>query len=341
MIPYEGPATAPGSRPRAPINPLERRLRYRSMDGESSHKRLIRAARALARQWRPIVAERVAERAGLRTPDEPMAPAGSLPDRDEWEAASFGAFWFGQATSMLRVGGQTILTDPHFAEHAGVGLRGKPTGRRRSIALPATVDDLPPVDVLLLTHAHMDHWHKPSLERLVRPSTTVVVPRHTRRLLPGRGSGFGSVVELRWEQAEDLEGIGITAWPCKHWGARWLVDRHRGYNAYVIEDDSRRLLFAGDTAHTHHFDALADETNPVDTAILGIGNSYEPWDRVHATPEQAAAMADRMGARRLMPIHHSTFHDPGEPVGEPLERLRKAWAPREMICEDVGVAHLE
>lgn len=308
------------------------------MNPQPTPKRgVIRAARALARQWKPIVAERIRERTGFGTPDEPMAPAGSLPDRDAWEAATFGALWFGQATSMLRVGNQTILTDPHFAEHAGVGLRGKPTGRRRSIALPATVADLPPIDVLVLTHAHMDHWHKPTLRQLVSPTTTVVVPKHTQKLLPDRGRGFKHVIELRWQETEDLNGFSVIAWPCKHWGARWLVDRFRGYNAYVLEDDARRLLFAGDTAETDAFDSLQG----IDTAILGIGNSYEPWDRVHATPEQAAAMAQRMGALRLMPIHHSTFHDAAEPVGQPLERLKKIWSPRETICEDVGVAHLE
>ena len=296
-----------------------------------------RSARALARQWAPVVAEQ----AGVRKPGEPVASAGGIPDRDAWEAAAFGALWLGQATTLLRLGGRTILTDPHFAEHAGVSIAGKPTGRRRSIALPGDVGDLPPVDVLVLTHAHMDHWHKPTLERLVSPTTTVVVPKHTRKLLPDRGRGFKHVIELRWAEAEDLDGVGVTAWPCKHWGARYLIDRHRGYNAYVIEDDQRRLLFAGDTADTDAFDTLADESNPIDTAILGIGNSYEPWDAVHATPEQAAAMAERMGASRLMPIHHSTFHDAAEPVGQPLERLRAVWAPRAMICEDVGVAHLE
>lgn len=301
-----------------------------------------RSARALARQWAPVVAEQT----GVRQASEPIAPAGGIPDRDAWESAAFGALWLGQATTLLRVGGsggnpeqtgQTVLTDPHFAERAGVSIAGKPTGRRRSIALPGEVADLPPIDVLVLTHAHMDHWHKPTLERLVSPATTVVVPKHTRKLLPGRGRGFKDVIELRWEEHEDLNGFGITAWPCKHWGARYLIDRHRGYNAYVFEDDQRKLVFAGDTADTDAFDSLTS----IDTAILGIGNSYEPWDRVHATPEQAAGMAERMGAARLMPIHHSTFHDAAEPVGEPLERLRKVWSPREVICEGVGVVHLE
>lgn len=303
----------------------------------SPSKSPLRRAKALTRQWAIVLAEQ----AGLRQRPEPIAPAGGIPDFDQWHAARFAALWLGQATTLLRLGGRTILTDPHFAPHAGITIAGRPTGRRRSIALPGQVVDLPPIDVLVLTHAHMDHWHKPTLEQLVSPATTVFVPRHTRRLLPGRGRGFGRVVELQWEEALELDDLAITAWPCKHWGARWLIDRHRGCNAYVLEDDARTLLFAGDTAHTDAFDALARVRGGIDTAILGIGNSYEPWSTVHATPEQAAAMARRMGARRLMPIHHSTFHDPSEPVGQPLDRLRAAWDPGEIIAELPGKAHLE
>lgn len=298
---------------------------------------VVQAARALTRQWTHVLAEH----AGLRARPDMLAPAGTMPDPDRWHAARFAALWMGQATTLLRLGGRTILTDPHFASHAGVSIAGRPTGRRRSIALPGEVGDLPPIDVLVLTHAHMDHWHKPTLERLVCPTTTVVVPRHTRRLLPQRGRGFAHVVELRWEERAELDTLAVTAWPCKHWGARWLFDRHRGCNAYVLEDDARTLLFAGDTAHTDAFDALARVRDGIDTAILGIGNSYEPWSTVHATPEQAAAMARRMGARRLMPIHHSTFHDPQEPVGQALARLRTAWSPGEIIAEEVGKAHVE
>lgn len=304
-------------------------------------RRYRKATGALVRQWATVLAEHT----GLRQRPEPIAPAGGIPDFDQWHAARFAALWLGQATTLLRLGGRTILTDPHFAPHAGVTIAGRPTGRRRSIALPGQVADLPPIDVLVLTHAHMDHWHKPTLEQLVSPATTVFVPRHTRRLLPGRGRGFGRVVELRWEEALELDDLAITAWPCKHWGARWLVDRHRGCNAYLIEGAAgpkpHTLLFAGDTAHTDAFDALASVRGGIDTAIMGIGNSYEPWSTVHATPEQAAAMARRMGARRLMPIHHSTFHDPQEPVGQPLERLKAAWDPGEIIAEQVGRAHLE
>lgn len=297
--------------------------------------RVIDGARALVRHWRPLVAEA----AGLREPAPMVDALGRLPSRDAWESSRFGAFWFGQATAMLRVGGLTVLTDPHFAEHAGAPLGGRNVGRRRSTALPGAIEDLPPVDVVLLSHAHMDHWEKGSLEQLASARTIAVIPRKTRRLLPQRGRGFGGIIELDWEQEAAIEGLRVTAVRPKHWGARYLIDVHRGYNAYVLDDDDRRLVFAADTAETSAFDFLG--ASGVDVAVMGIGNYYAPWDRVHATPEQAAEMARRMGARLMMPIHHSTFRDPSEPIDEPMERLLRVWAADRVICAHIGEAYLE
>jgi L-ascorbate metabolism protein UlaG (beta-lactamase superfamily) len=295
--------------------------------------RIVHGARALAKHWGPLIAESV----GLREPEPTLKASGRPPSRDEWESSEFGAFWFGQATALLRVGGQTILTDPHFGEHAGMPIAGRNVGRRRSTSIPGSVEELPPVDVVLLSHAHMDHWEKTSLERLAGSGVTAIIPRKTRRLLPARGRHFGAVIELDWDQGETLDGLAINALRCKHWGARYLIDVHRGYNAYVLEDDRRRLVFAADTAETDAFDTLSD----IDVAVMGIGNYYVPWDLMHSTPEQAAAMAQRMGARRMMPIHHSTFRDPCEPIGEPLERLLRVWDPQRIICARIGEAHLE
>ena len=295
--------------------------------------RILDDARALASHWRPLVGEWLGVR---RAPGPVRAPVGSLPDRDAWEAAGFGAFWFGQATTMFRMGGVTVLTDPHFGERSGVSVGGRGTGRVRSTALPAGIADLPPMDVVLLSHAHMDHWEKASLEQLARRETVAVIPRKTRRLLP---RGFGGVVEIDWDQAREVEGLDVLALRPRHWGARYVWDIHRGYNAYVLHEGSRRVVFAGDTAETDAFDWLGGDG--VDVAAMGIGNYYRPWDRVHATPEQVAAMAARMGARRLMPIHHSTFRDPSEHIDEPMERLARVWDPSRIVCARVGESLLE
>lgn len=297
--------------------------------------RVIQGARTLIRHWRPLVAEA----AGLRIPEPPVRAVGRLPQRDAWESASFGAFWFGQATSMFRIGGKTVLTDPHFGEHAGSLVGGRNLGRRRSTALPGSIDELPPIDIVLLSHAHMDHWEKASLQQLAGPGTVAVIPRKTRRLLPRRGRDFAGVIEVDWETRREVEGLDVAAIRPKHWGARYIIDVHRGYNAYLLQDGRRRILFAADTAETDAFDFLADPG--VDVAAMGIGNYYVPWERMHATPEQAAAMAHRMGAHLLMPIHHSTFRDPSERMEEPLERLLRAWEPRRVICGHIGESYME
>lgn len=295
-----------------------------------------RSAQALIQQWPRVIAESI----GLRGPCDVCSPAYSFPTQDLWHSASFGGCWLGQATVLLRAGGLNILTDPHFGEQAGppIGQRKK-LGRRRQTALPAGIDALPPIDLVLLSHAHFDHWDKESLERIIEHSgarATVIIPPRTRRLLP---KGFANVVELPWEKSVSTSDIAIRAIRPKHWGARWFLDRHRGYNSYAIEAGGRRILFGGDTGHTSAFDHLAD-IGGVDLAILGIGNS-EHWNHVHASPEEAADMARRMGARWLMPIHHSTFQDPSEIRNDPLARIAGLWDQQFIVCSRVGESWFE
>ena len=311
-------------------------------------KRHARAATIITSQWPRVIAESI----GLRAPAyAPRVPQGAIPDRDRWEASRFAACWLGHATALLRLGESTVLTDPVFEDRAGVRIGGRQIGRLRSTALPAHINALPPVDIVLLSHAHFDHWCRASLERLANQRTVAVIPARTRRLLP---RGFGHVIELATDDSVDLDGLHITAMRVNHWGARYLIDRRRGCNAYLIELDAARrarTLFAGDTAHTHGFDVLSTTGGSgglstdsaggrgVDLAILGIGG-YR-WERHHCTPEQAAQMARRMGARRIMPIHHGTFRDAHEPIDEPLQRLRAAWEKEgtgELVSAEVGCA---
>lgn len=301
-----------------------------------------KSLRAVARQWPRVLAEslRPAPERAAAAVAEADRPAPESFDLSAWEASDLAACWIGHATCLLRAGGRTILTDPHFGHAAGPRLGRYHVGRRRTTELPMDVDDLPHVDVLLLSHAHFDHWDRPSLARLARRfgsvrhrPLTVVVPPRTRRLLP---HGFRHVVELGWEREAEVGPLRLGALRPKHWGARWVFDRRRGYNAYVIEAANRRILFGGDTAHTTAFDVLASRGG-VDLAILGIG-TYRNWEHLHATPEQAAAMARAMNARLLLPIHHSTFPLDDEPRDEPLERLRCVWNPERLVCTQPGAA---
>jgi L-ascorbate metabolism protein UlaG (beta-lactamase superfamily) len=151
---------------------------------------------------------------------------------------------------------------------------------------------------------------------------------------------FSEVSELDWGESKTLNTaageIDITAFSVKHWGARMQRDMYRGYNAYLIERNERRVIFAGDTAMTENFAALRRH-GPIDIAIMSIG-AYNPWIHSHCTPEQAVQMANAAGARFIVPVHHQTFRLSFESFREPIERFEAALSktPERIALRKIG-----
>ena len=202
--------------------------------------------------------------------------------------------------------GLALLTDPVFSNRIGLGAWLGTLGPRRHIAAALPIRRLPKLDLILISHAHFDHLDRPTLAGLCK-KTPVITAAHTADLI--RDLGFRRIVELPWGQQHRLDGLTLTARPVVHWGARTLLDRQRGFNAYLIESPPSRVLFGGDTAYHDGF----RDVGKVDLAILGIGG-YDPYVRSHATPEQAWAMADHVRADFVVPVHHSTFRLSQEPM---------------------------
>jgi L-ascorbate metabolism protein UlaG (beta-lactamase superfamily) len=240
-------------------------------------------------------------------------PAPLKPDLTNWTDQPLAAAWLGHATVLLRVGEMTILTDPVLCNRVGIGLGLITGGPRRHVAPALAVRELPPIDLMLISHAHFDHLDRPTLVKLDK-NIPVITAGGTFDLI--RDLGFRRVAELRWGESTALDGIKVTAQKVAHWGARTFYDSHRGYNAYLIEAGKKRVLYGGDTAYHDFF----KEIGRVDLAVLGIGG-YDPYLASHATPEQAWAMANHLNADHLLPMHHSTFRLSHEPTREPIERL--------------------
>ncbi|MDX2131263.1 MAG: MBL fold metallo-hydrolase [Planctomycetota bacterium] len=247
--------------------------------------------------------------------------------------ASLGGVWLGHSTVLLRIGRSWVLTDPVFSERIGVRVGGRTFGLGR-LAPTFDLGTLPPVDLILVSHAHFDHLDRPTLAKLVSPRTRVITAERTGALIPG---GFEGVHELRWNDEVRAGDLVIRAMRPAHWGARTAFDRQRGFNSYVIDapDHRRRVLFSGDTAHTRAFERVGG----ADLTIFGIG-AYDPWEHAHATPEQAWDMHRLAGGERFMPMHHSTFPLSDEPAGEPLRRLIAAAgaAGPTVVGENLGKA---
>ena len=249
-----------------------------------------------------------------------ISPPPVVTDLTSWTESGLYAAWLGHSTVLLRIDGFTILTDPILSNRAGLDLRVCTVGVRRRVASPLTFDKLPPIDMILLSHAHMDHFDLPSLRRLRSPRTTVVTAPFTTEFL--RPQRYREVRELAWGQSHRCGPALCKAFEVNHWGARYRSDTFRGYNGYTIEVGRHRVLFAGDTAMTNAFRGLRS-SHPFDLAIMPIG-AYNPMVHNHCTPEQAWHMANDAGAEYILPVHHQTFRLSFEPYFEPIDRLHAA-----------------
>jgi L-ascorbate metabolism protein UlaG (beta-lactamase superfamily) len=259
---------------------------------------------------------------------ETVAP-GLTPQPKLWRAEGLHAAWLGHSTVLLKIDGFTILTDPVFSARVGISLGPLTVGIKRLIDVALPTDELPRLDLILLSHAHMDHFDLPSLRRLESSHAHVVTAAHTSDLL--RVRRYAQVHELRWNESVNVGPAKITAFEVAHWGARMRGDTYRGFNGYLLEIGRRRIVFGGDTAYTDSFKRLRS-SQAVDLAIMPIG-AYDPWIRVHCNPEQAVAMAGHAGAEYVLPVHHQTFQLSREPKLEPIERaLAAVGSAPERIC---------
>ncbi len=244
-----------------------------------------------------------------------------------------GITFIGHSSFFLQIAGKNVVIDPNFARWLFVLKRLRYPGLR--------VADLPPIDAVLVTHAHFDHLHRPSLRAIARATRrksgrrpTIIVPQHLRDLV--FDLGFEEVIELKWWQSTRLGDLHLTHTPSNHWGARIIRDMHRGFGGYVLRSSTQSLYHAGDTAYFDGFREIGRRLHP-QIALLPIG-AYDPpsFRAVHTSPEDAVQGFVDMQAKTMIPMHYGTFKLSHEPMDEPVKRL-KADAERRGIREKIVV----
>jgi len=251
----------------------------------------------------------------------PAAPQRPSPAR--WRDNAITLAWLGHATVLINFYGVRILTDPVLFRRIGVDLVLGSLGPLRLIQCALAPEELPEIDVVLVSHAHFDHLDTPSLAA-VRGTPVAVMAMGTQDLLPRRH--YSSVHELAWGGSQTIMtrhgDLTVRAIEVKHWGARIQRDTWRGYTGWVLEREGRKLLIGGDTALSGAFQQHR-ALGPFEAAVMPIG-AYDPWIWNHCTPEQAVTMASAAGARLLVPVHHQSFELSREPFMEPIERVQEA-----------------
>jgi L-ascorbate metabolism protein UlaG (beta-lactamase superfamily) len=248
-----------------------------------------------------------------RFPDASKLPPRHVLSRDEVSAglvraeeASLAVTWIGHATALIRMGDQWILTDPVLTNSVGGGLI------RLSRLVPPMpgLEELPPIDVIVISHADHDHLDLASLRRLARrnPEAAVYVPLGVGPLV--RSAGFADVHELDWFQRTRQGSLSIQAVPAVH-GVRRPPYRLNAmlWAGWIVEHGGDRVYFAGDTAFGSVFHEIRRRSGPVDLALVPIGGwlprrIQKPF---HVNPEEAAEIARIVGAKTAIGIHWGTL----------------------------------
>jgi L-ascorbate metabolism protein UlaG (beta-lactamase superfamily) len=249
-----------------------------------------------------------------------------------------GVTFIGHASFFVQIGGKNVMIDPNFARWLFVLKRLRRPGLR--------ITDLPAIDLILVSHAHFDHLHRPSLRAIVQNNLrvrgvapSIIIPSHVSDLVADLG--FSEIIELDWWNSSRHEGLAVTHVPSRHWGARILKDSHRGYGGFVLRSGQHSVYHAGDTAYFDGFREIGRRLSP-DLALLPIG-AYNPpqFRNVHTSPGDAMRAFLDLKSRWMVPMHYGTFRLSHEPVDEPLQLLdqeaRNAGIADRVVVMEEGV----
>jgi L-ascorbate metabolism protein UlaG (beta-lactamase superfamily) len=230
--------------------------------------------------------------------------------------------WLGHATFLIQVDGINILTDPVFGEISRIAPR--------IIKAPLSVDKLPPIDVVLISHNHKDHTDQASLIALTKHKPHVFAPLGNKQWLVDYG--FSRVTECTWWDApifnSRFSSVKLSFLPASHWTSRGLFDVNRTlWGSWMVQAKGHTIYFAGDTAYSEHFKVIGDAFERIDVALLPIGpiNPRHLMKLAHVSAEESVQALLDLKAHHFIPMHWGTFMFGTDAFLDPIHALYKAW----------------
>ncbi|WP_209306501.1 MBL fold metallo-hydrolase [Blastococcus sp. CT_GayMR19] len=261
---------------------------------------------------------------GLPGGDIPLARP-VLPE----EAAELAVTWFGHASALLEIDGQRVLLDPVWSRRVSPSPVFGPT---RLHEVPVPLDELPPVDAVLISHDHYDHLDLPTVrELLTSQSAPFVVPLGIGEHLRGWGVPDDRIVELDWDGSTTVGGLTLTCTEARHFSGRFFTRDTTLWASWAVSGPRHRVFFGGDTGYTPAFAELGARLGPFDLTLLPIGAYNDAWHAIHMDPEEAVRAHGDLGGRVLLPIHWATFNLAFHRWAEPVQRLMAAARSRAQV----------
>ena len=231
--------------------------------------------------------------------------------------------WIGHATFLIKLGDTTIITDPVFSKNTGPLIFGP----KRYIPPAVNLDEIPPVDLFLLTHNHYDHQDAYTIRKFPFKKSKVIVPLKLGKYF----RNYKDVNELDWYQEIQVnKDIKVTLLPAVHWSRRGLFDINKTlWGNFLIEYKGKKILFACDTGYGKIYKKLGNKYGPIDLTFINIGayNFYpimpvKDKSVYHTNPEEALQISKDLKSKKIIGMHWGTVVLSLEPIMEPRERFK-------------------
>lgn len=261
-----------------------------------------------------------------RTPKTNVEVLPVPPERPALSQSEVRVTWFGHSASWLEIEGKHLLLDPMLGnvtspfDWAG--------SKRFSKSLPIEIEALPFIDAVLISHDHYDHLDHGSILKLKDKTGHFYTPLGVGAHLEAWGVPSDKITELDWEESVQLDTLKFTSMPTRHFSGRSVNDsKNTQWCAWVIEGQSKKVLFSGDSGYFDGFKRIGERFGPFDLTLMECGQYGDSWPHIHMTPEQSAQAHLDVKGKVLLPIHWGAFSLSGHGWKDPIERvLRKAKA---------------
>jgi len=251
---------------------------------------------------------------------------------------SIEVYWIGHATTLIKLNNKVIITDPIFNERASVVSF---SGPKRLVDFPITLDKIPQINTVIISHSHYDHCDKNSLIAIHdKFKPLFIVPLKMKSLL--NEWGITNVIEMDWWEYIDVDGVRYSSTPNRHRSNRGLFDINETlWSSWMMENlqNGKKVYFAGDTGYSSHFKEIGEKLGSPDIALLPIGAYLPRWlmQHVHVTPQESVQAFLDLGAKHMIGIHWGTFDLADEPLDEPRKIVPEITKEKGISIEKIHI----
>ncbi len=265
-----------------------------------------------------------------RTPKAALGPFSV--DKSALHKARYGEAyitWLGHSTVLMAIDGKRLLIDPVWCKRVSPVAQ---VGPKRFFEVPVSLNELPPLDCILLSHDHYDHLDKQAIHYLTSKNIPVVTMLGVGKRLRNWGVRSELITEMDWWQKKNLgDGFELTALPARHFSGRSLVDRFTTlWGSFAIKSPNYSIYCGADSGYYEGFKKIGDALGPFDLTMLEIGAYNAHWADIHMGPEGAVQAHLDLRGKLLLPLHWATFALAFHPWKEPVERVLKAAAAHDV-----------